>query len=170
MYIYIYICVFIFDMYVLVWLYRALKFNRKIVHPMFVSSPVSAVALLFCGGFYGIGLTGWYRLTAVRSDTTVEPATSCGECQCECTSTSGPSARLDVSFFSLKADGFVLGLLTGLVISCLEESRTKTVPLLYPVNKHGDARATATSPRRIRRGGGKLEVASARASDFGLVR
>ena len=179
--------------YVLMWLYRVLKFNREIVRPMVIpSSPFSAVALLFCGGFSGIGLTGWYRLTAVRPDPTVEPATSCGECVCERTSTGGPSARLDISFFSVKGEGFLFGLLTGLVIACfaccvaqiytrkfrraagalsgLGGKPDTDSSVAIPVNQHGDTRATTTSPRRSRRGGGKLEVASARASDSGLVR
>ena len=181
--------------YVLMWLYRVLKFNREIVHPIVIpSSPVTSVALLLFGGFSGIGFTRWYRLTAVSPDPTVEPTTSCGECVCERTSTQGPSpsARLDVSFFSVKGEGFVVGLLTGLVIACLaccvaqiytrKFRRTAGAQsglggkqdidssVAIPVSQHGDARAATTSPRRTRRGGGKLEVASARASDSGLVR
>ena len=150
------------------------------------SSPFTAVALLFCGGFSGLGLTGWYKIATSQSGPS-EPAAHCGDCQCERSSTAEPAALLEIVITNEKADGFCWGLAAGLLISfsvccfihfwvrscrradCERPDVGSRSSVTVTIGDHGETSSISSTPGRRRRGGGKLENASARTPDTGLV-
>ena len=150
------------------------------------SSPFTAFALLFCGGFSGLGLTGWYRIATSQSGPS-EPAVHCGDCQCERSSTAAPAALLEIVITNEKADGFCWGLAAGLLISlsvccfihfwvrrcrradCERPDVGSRSSVTVTIGDHGETSSISSTPGRRRRGGGKWENASARTPDIGLV-